>query len=715
MIKKILIAISTICLFSAIFVISASASADNFSVSDARKNLVAIANESDMTQLSDYDFNEDEKVTLSDVRIMLNLISNGYNNANQKYTLAFDNGGGVGDMETMSSICGLSIQIPENQFTNSNLFFYRWTATRNSDGYVYCSNSKSFEWYDPQNIPDGYNIVNFKDRDKMFILTEDGDEISLKASWKKGFYVVYDANGGEGTTNSQTAYYGESNTLNKNTFTNYGHDFFGWYAYRTSDNKWYYYNEKNSAGWYIEGEQPEGYHKYLYPDACAVSNTSSVAGDTVVMHAVWKKYFNVQFNSNGGEGTTNSQTAYYGESNILNKNTFTNYGHDFSGWYAYRTSDNKWYYYNGKNNAGWYIEGEQPEGYYKYLYPNACTVSKTSSVAGDTVVMHAIWKKYYNVQFSSNGGSGSTNSQKVYYGVSTALNANKFACKYKTFAGWYAQRMSDSKWYYYNKSTGGAGWYISGTQPSGYVKYMYPDKSVVARTSNVAGDTVTMYAVWNTAFRKEVYGTSYQGRELYAYIFNDTPFATKTLFIDFAVHGFEDEYYRDGKVLVDCALKIAEYYSKDCSELGNYRLVLVPCANPDGTYAGTNDLRACSTAFGRCTAAHIDMNRDFRTFAAQESRYLRDLIKKYNPNVYVNCHGWLDMVLGNKEVGSIFVDEYSLKNTKYGVYAYSEGYIIGWVNNYIGAKSVLLEYKNSKSTDYTKMINCINKIAATVS
>ena len=713
--KRILTVFFAVCIFSALFIFSASASADDFSVSDARKVLVAIGSKSDLTEFSEYDLDENGIVSVSDVRIMLILIANGYSNTNQKYTVSFQSGGGVGEMDSLTATCGLYLTIPENKFTNSDLVFAGWNVIRNSDGYIYCKSPSSFGWFAPENIPSDYNIVEYKDKDTALILTQDGDSISLVATWMKVYYVSFNSNGGEGTMNTQTAYYGEINCLNKNTFTKYGHDFEGWYAHRASDDKWYYYNGKDSAGWYIEGNQPDGYSKYLYKDGTSVSKTSSVTGDNVTMYAVWKKYYYVSFNSNGGDGKMNSQTAYYGETNYLNKNTFTKYGHDFDGWYAHRASDDKWYYYNGKDGAGWYIEGNQPDGYSKYLYKNGTAVSKTSSVAGDNVTMYAVWKKYYTVQFNSNGGVGTMNSQKVYYGIGTPLNKNKFTRSYKTFGGWYAKRLSDNKWYYYNKSTGAAGWYISGTQPSGYTLWPYADGSSVARTSSVAGDTVTMYAIWNTPFRKEVYGKSYQGRELYAYIFNDTQYATKTLFIDFAVHGFEDEYYRDGQVLVDCALKIAEYYMNDCSELGKYRLVLVPCANPDGTYAGVNDLRACSTAFGRCTAAHIDMNRDFGTFAAQESRYLRDLIKKYSPDVYVNCHGWLDMVLGNTEVGSIFVNEYNLTTKKYGSYGLSQGYIIGWVKENIGAKSVLLEYKNSSSTDYKKMIKCINKIAATVS
>ena len=42
-------------------------------------------------------------------------------------------------------------------------------------------------------------------------------------------------------------------------------------------------------------------------------------------------------------------------------------------------------------------------------------------------------------------------------------------------------------------------------------------------------------------------------------------------------------------------------------------MVVVPCANPDGTISGKNNYRAeIKGAFGRCTYKGKDMNRDFK-------------------------------------------------------------------------------------------------------
>jgi hypothetical protein len=82
----------------------------------------------------------------------------------------------------------------------------------------------------------------------------------------------------------------------------------------------------------------------------------------------------------------------------------------------------------------------------------------------------------------------------VTYGTPTALRTNTFVKTGYTLAGWNAYRASDNKWYYTNGSS--MSWYIEGSQPSGYTKYVYENGSSVSKTSTVDNDTVTMYAQW---------------------------------------------------------------------------------------------------------------------------------------------------------------------------------------------------------------------------
>ncbi len=101
----------------------------------------------------------------------------------------------------------------------------------------------------------------------------------------------------------------------------------------------------------------------------------------------------------------------------------------------------------------------------------------------------------YTVRYNANGGTGSSMADTVVtYGVSTKLRTNTYTRNGWDFAGWHAYRTSDNKWYYTNGSS--YGWYVEGSQPSGYYKDTYNDGTSVAKTSSVNKDLVIMYAQW---------------------------------------------------------------------------------------------------------------------------------------------------------------------------------------------------------------------------
>ncbi len=207
------------------------------------------------------------------------------------------------------------------------------------------------------------------------------------------------------------------------------------------------------------------------------------------------------------------------------------------------------------------------------------------------------------------------------------------------------------------------------------------------------------------------YGKSVYSRNLEAFVINGGGNNSKTIFCTFAVHGFEDSYAHDGKVLVETANKLVEYFAKNPDKLGNYRLVIVPCVNPDGTIDGRNNQRACSTAFGRCTANHVDINRDFMNgeFNAQESRYLKSLMQDYSMDIYLDFHGWLNSVLGDGELVDIFRSTNGLSKDQTGSYGSTQGYIIGWAKQNLGAKSALVELKSPSSVNYQNVANGIER------
>lgn len=212
---------------------------------------------------------------------------------------------------------------------------------------------------------------------------------------------------------------------------------------------------------------------------------------------------------------------------------------------------------------------------------------------------------------------------------------------------------------------------------------------------------------------KYVFGKTYQGRNLEAYIITPANGSyKKTYVMNFAIHGFEDSYSRDGKVLVEEGNKLVKYYAENPGNLKNFRLVIIPCLNPDGTIAGTNNQRACSTAFGRCTANHIDMNRDFMSgkFKATETKAMVNLLKKYKPDVYTDFHGWLDGTYGTKDLCTLFGNTLRLSERHVDKYGSTKGYIEGYVHSTYKCPSALVEYTSPKKVSHYDTYTAINRV-----
>lgn len=210
-----------------------------------------------------------------------------------------------------------------------------------------------------------------------------------------------------------------------------------------------------------------------------------------------------------------------------------------------------------------------------------------------------------------------------------------------------------------------------------------------------------------------IYGKSSMGNPLEAYEIKGNGKNNKTIFLNFAVHGYEDEYAKDGKVLVTIANHLISYYSINPDKLGDYRMVIVPAANPDGVLSGKNNYRSDKKgAFGRCTAKGIDMNRDFgkNGFKAVESRALRDLMNDYDIDIYFDVHGWENSVIGDRDLVNIVRSKVGLKTDKSGRYGEQYGYIIAYAKNTLKAKSALIEFKDSKSASDIKLRNALNMV-----
>ena len=289
-----------------------------------------------------------------------------------------------------------------------------------------------------------------------------------------------------------------------------GKVFTGWTAYRADKNKWLYKSSDGKTNaWYIAGEQPAGYTKYVYIDEQKVSNTGK-EGEHVLMCAQWADTdkFYISFYSSGMKGIPPKQEVVYGESTPLIANTFTKTNREFQGWNAYWVEKNMWYYISAdKETKKWFREGEQDEGYTKYLYDDEQSVSGTA-YAGGHIQMHALWNEFY-VQFDANGAiiknenilvqnsfhykKGNTNV--IPFFASSTLNG-----KTVNITGYHLYRKEINMWYYISADGKTKKWCKEGKQPAGYTLYV---KSKPATGNNYLGITaypgehLLLRAIWS--------------------------------------------------------------------------------------------------------------------------------------------------------------------------------------------------------------------------
>ena len=217
------------------------------------------------------------------------------------------------------------------------------------------------------------------------------------------------------------------------------------------------------------------------------------------------------------------------------------------------------------------------------------------------------------------------------------------------------------------------------------------------------------------------YGTSGSGKyPLTAYQIGD---GKNVMVLSFALHGWEDNWDRDGKALVYIADQLNSFLDEhyDLVRDGNWTVYILRCLNPDGLYLGNT----CNGP-GRCTTTYydangqlmsnkgIDMNRcfpyNYRSFtsnrnfngsgplACVEAKAVADFVstvKGSGHNILIDTHGWFSQIITSSGKGSIynaFLKQFP--GNSYASLSGGSGYFSSWAAYVKGYDSCLLELPN---------------------
>lgn len=195
-----------------------------------------------------------------------------------KYTIRYYSNNGAGTTATQSKTWGYAVNLYNCGWTKAGHTFVRWNTAADGSGSKY-SEGQSYS---------------------------SNANLTLYAIWSPNtFAITYDANGGSGTTESQTKTYGQDLTLQANGFT-----------------------------------PPTGYHFAEWNTASDRSGTSYEAEGTytanaaATLYAIWEPdTYTVSFNPNGADsGTQEPQTKTYGARLVIAGCGYTRTGYSFSEW-----------------------------------------------------------------------------------------------------------------------------------------------------------------------------------------------------------------------------------------------------------------------------------------------------------------------------------------------------------------------------------------------
>lgn len=345
-----------------------------------------------------------------------------------EHTVTFNANGGSGAPSAQTKVYGTVLTLSSTQPTRAGYTFQGWGISDSDTSVDYAAGGQ-------------YG----KDED-----------INLYAIWKKTITLSYNANGGFGAPNSQSANVYNATTSNKFTIsstkpTRTGYTFLGWSTSNTATSSSY-----NSGG--------------------SITLSSS---DT--LYAVWtENYLTVNYYSNNATSYNGTSTAL----NTVNNNNVLIWTQTYYYDNAYSSGLNN---YSSGSTLGMVKTGYSPTGNWGTSTSGgtlvhqdtgfatgadlAYVLGKSLNSGNASVNVYAQWTaNTYTVAYNGNGHTGGSTANSTHtWGVAKNLTANGFTKTGYDFTGW-------------------------GEGTSDGVKYT--DKQSVSNLTSDNGGTVTLFAKW---------------------------------------------------------------------------------------------------------------------------------------------------------------------------------------------------------------------------
>ncbi len=314
------------------------------------------------------------------------------------------------EIKTQNILHGLQTKTLKHTYKKNGYLLTGWNVYSVATGKwrYYNESTKSWGWYTAGSEPEGYVKAVYDDGVTVSQTVSAGNQVLFCAVWAETdkFYVSFDSNGGTGEKPVlDHVVHGTSTPLPKCTFKKDKIKFKGWNAYAEETGKWYYKHvTTGDKGWYTEGEQPDGYMKYVYSDGASIKQTVS-KGSHVTFYAMWNEFV-IYYDAGGRLISKNDiktpSVIEYGvtkandnDSNIELYNTNSIAGKDsvvhqaansFDGYYQHRLEKGLWRYAD-ENNSNPYWSANSADDLYVFT---GDFVSQTGSI-GEHIVFIAKW------------------------------------------------------------------------------------------------------------------------------------------------------------------------------------------------------------------------------------------------------------------------------------------------------------------------------------